>query len=151
MKRSPLRRKTPLKPSEFSRTGKQADGAEDTHSAGKARKQSSFKRKSRLRYKPSAADRAWSKAVLDRDGHRCQWPGGCQTGDSRIDPHHRYERSQRPDMRHNVAQGLALCRTHHHWLTYHRAEAIEMGLIFTETHEYAQKARRAPNKSHTSP
>lgn len=99
----------------------------------------------RSRMKPgkqSAEDRAWSRAVLKRDGHRCQWPGGCKTRDTRIDPHHRAERSQRPDLKYDVAVGIALCRTHHDWIPLHRAEAIEMGLLWTETYEAAQKRKR---------
>jgi hypothetical protein len=106
------------------------------------RSRATLKRTRMKPYRPSTKDRAWSKAVLDRDGHQCQWPGGCTTGDDRIDPHHKAERSQRPDLKHNVDVGLALCRQHHNWVPLHRAEAIAMGLLLDETYEAAQKRAR---------
>lgn len=94
------------------------------------------------RHRRNSKDAAWSKAVLERDGHRCQWPGGCHTGDLRIDPHHKAERSQRPDLKHDASIGIALCRTHHDWIPLHRAEAIAMGLLMEETYELAMKTNR---------
>jgi len=93
-------------------------------------------------YRPNSKDAAWSKTVLERDGNRCQWPGGCQTGDPRIDPHHKAERSQRPDLKYDVSIGIALCRTHHDWIPLHRSEAVKMGLLLEETYEIAQKRKR---------
>lgn len=93
-------------------------------------------RHSRLSFK-------WSREVLKRDDYRCQWPGGCSTGDARIDPHHIAERSLRPDLRHVVENGITLCRTHHNWLPLHRAEAIRIGLLGDETYEKAAKEKVA--------
>lgn len=85
---------------------------------------------------------AWSLAVKERDGWRCQWPKGCTTGDDRIDAHHIAERSLRPDLRFDVNNGIALCRTHHDWIPLHRKEAIRLGLLSEATYEAAQKAKR---------
>lgn len=92
----------------------------------------------RKRTNPAALK--WSREVLKRDNYRCQWPGGCSSGDARIDPHHIAERGLRPDLRYVVQNGIALCRTHHNWLPLHRAEAIRMGLLSDETYEKARKA-----------
>lgn len=83
--------------------------------------------------------RKWTQTVLKRDNYECQWPLGCHTGDTRIDAHHRYKRSQRPDLKYNVRYGIALCRKHHHRTDTHRAEAVELGMILTETYELAHK------------
>lgn len=99
--------------------------------------------RTRLKSKPDRKMAAWSKAVLERDGNRCQWPGGCTTGDTRIDPHHIAERSLRPDLKYELSNAIALCRTHHDWLPLNRAEAIKMGLLGDETYEKAAKEREA--------
>lgn len=106
-------------------------------------------KRSRMKQRRNARDTAWSKAVLERDGHRCQWLGGCHTGDDRIDPHHKAERSQRPDLKYDISIGIALCRTHHDWIPLHRAEAIAMGLLLEETYEKAMKNKAVV--SHVNP
>jgi hypothetical protein len=98
---------------------------------------------SRLRARPNPLMAEWTRKVLKRDGTRCQWPNGCATGDTRIDAHHIAERSLRPDLRLVIANGIALCRTHHNWLPLHRAEAVSMGLLSDETYEAAMKERAA--------
>lgn len=97
-----------------------------------------FSGRKRLRAKSDRRLAKWSKEVKERDGNRCQWPGGCQTGDARIDAHHIAERSLRPDLKYSVRNGLALCRTHHDWLPSHRQLAIAMGLLSDETYEKAK-------------
>jgi hypothetical protein len=103
-----------------------------------------------LRAKPDRKMAAWSKAVLERDGGKCQWPvlfvgdgmpPACRTLDGRIDPHHLAERSLRPDLKYDVDNGLALCRTHHEMLPSMRARAIAMGLYRDESYEIAQKRK----------
>jgi hypothetical protein len=104
----------------------------------------------RLRAKPDPLMAAWSKAVLERDENKCQWPvlfvgdgmpPACRTRDDRIDPHHLAERSLRPDLKYDVDNGLALCRTHHEMLPGMRAKAVEMGLYRAESYEKAMKAK----------
>lgn len=96
----------------------------------------------RLRAKPDPLMAAWSREVLERGGGRCQWPAGCRTDDDRIDLHHIAERSLRPDLKYDPANGIALCRTHHNWLPLHRAEAVRLGLLSEETYEAAAKAEK---------
>lgn len=114
-------------------------------------KRSQLKRKGlRAKHDPKMA--AWSKAVLDRDGHQCQAfrfkasAHGVFGFDNisccdRIDPHHIAERSLRPDLKYDVDNGIALCRWHHDWVPMHRADAIKLGLLSDETYEAAQKAK----------
>lgn len=98
------------------------------------------KPKKRLRLKRKKdRDIEWSRRVKERDGWECQWPGGCTTDDKRIDAHHMAERSQRPDLKYVVSNGISLCRTHHDWIPLHRQEAIAMGLLSEETYEAARK------------
>lgn len=96
-----------------------------------------------LRAKPDRKLAAWSRKVRERDGNQCQWPGGCGTGDTRIDAHHIAERSLRPDLRYSVPNGICLCRTHHDFLPLHREAAIALKLISTETYEAARKLEAA--------
>ena len=56
-------------------------------------------------------DRAWRQAVYDRDGHRCAMAGmaghTCHGG---LDCHHIKGRQSHPELRHVVANGVTLCR-----------------------------------------
>ena len=96
--------------------------------------------KRRLRAKPDPKMAVWGRQVLGRAGNHCQWPAGCKTGDARIDPHHVAKRSQRPDLKYDPANGIALCRTHHDWTDSHHDEAVAMGLLNTESYELAQRS-----------
>jgi len=96
-------------------------------------------RSSRLRAKRDPKLAAWSKKVRERDGNQCQWPGGCQTGDVRIDPHHLAKKSQRRDLKYVVENGRCLCRTHHDWTDNNHDAAVAMGLLNTESRELARK------------
>lgn len=99
-------------------------------------------KRSRMRqHRESPEEKALRAEVLKRDGSRCQWPGGCTTGDMRIDVHHLAERSQRPDLKMSAENCKAICRTHHDWIPLHRAKALEMGLLNPETYEAAQKRK----------
>ncbi len=87
---------------------------------------------------------AWGKAVLERDNHSCRWPhrpyeSACGSGDERIDPHHIAPRSRRPDLKYELSNGIALCRTHHDWVGNNPIEAEKIGLNSFETYEAARK------------
>lgn len=90
---------------------------------------------------PLLAD--WGRKVRKRDSNRCQWGWGtfkqCATGDNRIDPHHIHPRSQRPDLKYDVANGICLCRTHHDWVGDNPVDARALGLLGSETYEAARK------------
>lgn len=56
------------------------------------------------------ADAIWRAAVMQNAGHWCEWPG-CQRPAEHA--HHVEGRQARPDLRHDVANGRALCRRCH--------------------------------------
>jgi hypothetical protein len=110
-----------------------------------------------LRSKSDPKLAAWSRAVKKRDGNQCQWPGKfrgclnffipaelmaspCATGDKRIDPHHIAPRSRRPDLKYELSNGIALCRTHHNWIGDHPINAASIGLNSFESYEAAMKS-----------
>lgn len=83
---------------------------------------------------------AWATAVKERDKNQCQWPGGCKSGDFRLDAHHKAKRSQRPDLKFDIDNGITLCRIHHDWTDANHDEAVRKGLLNTESYEIAHKA-----------
>lgn len=93
---------------------------------------------------PSAADRKWKKAVRERDDFTCRWPG-CGFYSLHIHAHHIHTRKQRPDLRHDPANGAALCNEHHdrlHHTVEGRQRGRELGLLGTETYEAAKKGQQ---------
>lgn len=59
------------------------------------------------------ADVVWQTAVRERDGCICQ---RCGIYDKYIHTHHRATRSQRPDLKHDVDNGVCLCNSCHTWV-----------------------------------
>jgi len=53
----------------------------------------------------------WGQAVIERAGHRCQYPD-CNINYTQLHPHHLYSRRY-VTMRYNLDAGIALCPTHH--------------------------------------
>ena len=56
--------------------------------------------------------RAWRKAVIDRAGGRCQWPG-CGRAERRMFADHVREIRDAPGLALDVANGQCLCGQHH--------------------------------------
>lgn len=81
----------------------------------------------------------WRREVRQRDNYTCQYPA-CGHRSKRIDVHHIAKRSERPDLKFTVSNGVCLCRLHHDWTDTHLQEAIALGLRNTETYELARKA-----------
>lgn len=77
------------------------------------------------------ADRAWAEAVWARDRGECQAERlvpevECQ---GRRDPHHIRPKGVYPELRHDVDNGVTLCRAHHDWVHFQEpARAKELGL-----------------------
>lgn len=95
-----------------------------------------------LRAKPDPKMAAWSKEVLERDGHHCRWPECSEHGDH-IRGHHINEKSQRPDLKYDIDNGAAMCPVHHdrlHHTVEGRTEAKRLGLLGGETYEKALRA-----------
>lgn len=53
----------------------------------------------------------WGAAVIERAGHRCQYPD-CNVNYTQLHPHHLYSRRY-VTMRYNLEAGIALCPSHH--------------------------------------
>jgi hypothetical protein len=81
------------------------------------------------------------REVRQRDSYTCQYPG-CGEHSKRIDVHHIAKRSQRPDLKFTVSNGICLCREHHGWTDTHHDEAVRIGLLNTESYELAKKNER---------
>ncbi len=101
--------------------------------------QKPLKRGKQFETRPDRKLAAWGRQVKKRDGNCCQFPGGCITGDVRIDSHHIAKRSQRRDLKYEPSNGIALCRTHHNWTDGNHDEAVELGLLNIESYELARK------------
>lgn len=72
------------------------------------------------------ADKEWQKAVRERDEFICQ---RCGKYDQYIHTHHIALRSQRPDLKHEVSNGVCLCASCHQWVHHHPKLAKEQGFI----------------------
>ena len=116
-------------------------------------KGSGLKRKSemkRSRIKPE--DKVWRDHVLERDGYRCRWidpvtDQRCREVGAHIQAHHINERSQRPDLVHDVTNGAAICPFHHDYAHHDpngRKEAEAQGMLGGETYEKAMKREVQP-------
>lgn len=84
----------------------------------------------------------WRREVRERDNYTCQYPG-CGKHSRRIDVHHIAKKSERPDLKFTVSNGVCLCREHHDRTDAHLAEAIRLGLRNIETYELAKKQKAA--------
>lgn len=84
------------------------------------------------------AEKRFKREVRERDNFTCQFPG-CDYRSKSIDVHHKAKRSQRPDLKLTVANGVCLCRQHHDWTDYNHSEAAEKGLLDLTTYELARK------------
>lgn len=85
-----------------------------------------------LKVKRDTKHERWSKAVRERDGH-CQFPGCGSTRN--LEAQHVAARSQRPDLRYDLANGVALCQEHHRFVTDNPNEGRELGLVSSERYE----------------
>lgn len=97
----------------------------------------------RLRSRPDVLLAAWGRRVRERDGHICRFPGGCSTGDTRVDPHYIAPRGRRRDLAYVDANGICLCRFHHDWVHTNPLRSTPMGLLSDDTYEKAAKEHHA--------
>lgn len=100
-----------------------------------------MRRRNVLRVKSDPKMVAWSKAVLERDDHHCQWPE-CPEQGPHVVAHHVHTKRQRPDLRYELNNGKAICFRHHdalHHTVAGRRQARELGLLGTETYEKSRK------------
>lgn len=83
--------------------------------------------------------RKFRREVRERDNYTCQYPG-CDRHSKRIDVHHKAKRSQRPDLKFTVSNGICLCRQHHDWTDFNHDKAADIGLRDLTTYELARKS-----------
>lgn len=87
-----------------------------------------------MRSAPDPRGKAWSAAVLARDERICRKCKGVAT-----DAHHIAARSQRPDLKYDLDNGVALCRECHNWVPNNVEEAKELGLYSDAKYEYRDR------------
>lgn len=93
------------------------------------RRASKVRPRSRKRASVEAADRAWSLAVRERAGHRCERCGASaaylKARGMTLDAHHLISKAARPDLRWNPLVGIALCRCGCHPWGHRNREAAK--------------------------
>ena len=92
------------------------------------------------------ADRDWKEAVRERDSCICQ---RCGRYDQYIHTHHVATRSQRPDLKHDVSNGVCLCSPCHQWVHRNPASAEKQGFLSNARYELA-RAEEARKKASDS-
>lgn len=85
-------------------------------------------------------ERQWSVSIRQRDNNTCQ---RCKDVAPSHDAHHIAPRSQRPDLKFDLSNGVTLCSSCHRWVHQHPIEAVACGLLSTESYELAAKNRKA--------
>jgi transcription elongation factor Elf1 len=84
-----------------------------------------------------AADLAWQKAVRERDNYTCR---RCGHYEKYIHTHHVATRAQRPDLKHDVDNGICLCNGCHSWVHTHPLEAQKLGFLADGRYELERLA-----------
>lgn len=65
-----------------------------------------------VRFTPEWA--AWRLSVFKRDGFKCVI---CQKSKAGLEPHHIIRKIERPDLIHDIDNGVTLCTAHHEYVT----------------------------------
>lgn len=109
---------------------------------GRGPKRTPFRRRVKLEQKPgnrrlkthreSAADRQWKRAVRLRDDYTCQ---RCGVQQPYIHAHHIAPRGRRPDLIHDVDNGMCLCFECHRYVHEHPKESTAQGFLSDEKYE----------------
>jgi hypothetical protein len=80
----------------------------------------------------TSEEHKWQQAIRERDGYRCQ---RCGVHDPHIDTHHVASRKQRPDLKYEVSNGVALDRECHRWVHDHPIQAKAEGFVSDARYE----------------
>lgn len=89
------------------------------------------------RYQILRGDTIWSQAVRARDNHKCR---KCRKRDEHGNhAHHVAPRSQRPDLKKTISNGITVCPPCHRWIHDNPIEAIAAGLLSDRSRELAEK------------
>jgi transcription elongation factor Elf1 len=84
-------------------------------------------------------DKEWQRLVRERDGSICQRCGEYQ---KHIHTHHIAPRSQRPDLKQVVDNGVCLCGSCHQWVHHHPIEAEKLGFLSGAKYELERLEQR---------
>lgn len=85
------------------------------------------------------ADKSWQVAIREQDNSTCQ---RCGVYEEHIHTHHIAPRSQRPDLRHDVSNGVCLCGSCHQWVHHNPIEAEKLGLLSGAKYELNRLKQR---------
>lgn len=88
------------------------------------------------------ADKEWREAVRERDNFTCR---RCGKYDPYIHAHHVATRSRRPDLKHDVDNGICLDGTCHQWVHHNPVEAERLGFLVESRYELERLAERVTN------
>lgn len=124
MKRTPLTRKTPLR-----RVGPGARRFAASRTGLPRSTKPLPARSAKMRNETTPADKKWADAVKARDG-------GCVAATlvpdvecgGILEADHIVPKGRRPDLRHVLSNGQALCSRHHEWKHAHTVHAKVLGL-----------------------
>lgn len=83
------------------------------------------------------ADREWQKAIRDKYDCLCQ---RCGKYEKYIHAHHISTRSQRPDLKHDINNGITLCNSCHTWVHKNPDKSYKLGLLKRGNYELAHQS-----------
>ena len=87
----------------------------------------------------------WRRAVVKRDGHKCQWPG-CRRK-TKIQVHHIVQWVSSVSLRYEVSNGICLCVTHHKGIRNKESAYADMfRLIIAQQKQKPKPKKRASKK-----
>ena len=78
------------------------------------------------------ADLIWQRAIREKDNSICRRCGIYQKS---IHTHHIAPRSRRPDLKHDISNGMCLCGRCHSWVHNNVKESTKLGYLSTEKYE----------------
>lgn len=88
------------------------------------------------------ADRDWQLAVREKDNYTC---ARCGKYDRYIHAHHIASRARRPDLKHDVSNGICLDTPCHNWVHHHPIEAEALGFLSDAKYELRHLEQRFEN------
>lgn len=72
------------------------------------------------------ADKEWQRKIREQDNSTCR---RCGRHDPYIHTHHVATRATRPDLKHDLTNGICLCGSCHSWVHHHPKESVINGWL----------------------
>lgn len=82
-----------------------------------------------------SADLIWQRAIREKDNSTCRRCGIYQKS---IHTHHIATRARRPDLKHDISNGMCLCGRCHSWVHNNIKEATVLGFLSTKKYEKSE-------------